>query len=138
MAGTSTEPNSGLASAILAKHWHISNRSLRTNRGVSRVTWRIGREYWLSQSDECRSPLIDVKFFIAVSILEDGEIAFVRGARGPLRLRLRLRSGLRMCAMGRHPADKIAFSSYDQGGKPVCKMCGAGLTSPGTQASSRP
>jgi Ser/Thr protein kinase RdoA (MazF antagonist) len=58
MTGTSTEPNSGLASAILAKHWHISNRPLRTNRGVSRATWRIGREYWLSQSDECRSPLL--------------------------------------------------------------------------------
>jgi Ser/Thr protein kinase RdoA (MazF antagonist) len=58
MAGNSIEPNPLLASEILTRHWRISDRPLRTNLGVSRATWRIGREYWLSQSDESRSPLL--------------------------------------------------------------------------------
>jgi len=40
---------------ILAKHWHIREPIAKTELGVSRVTWRVGQLYWLSQSDQQRS-----------------------------------------------------------------------------------
>ncbi len=44
-----------LVAEILAKHWQICEPAVRTDLGVSRVTWRIGQRYWLSQSEERRS-----------------------------------------------------------------------------------
>lgn len=45
----------GLVTKILAKHWRICAPVFRTDLGVSRVTWRIGQRYWLSQSEPTRS-----------------------------------------------------------------------------------
>ena len=56
MTRPATEHNSVLVSEILMKHWHLRERPLRTNLGVSRATWRVGQEYWLSQSEEGRAP----------------------------------------------------------------------------------
>jgi hypothetical protein len=45
--------------AILAKHWSIDERAVRTDLGVSRRTWRVGARvgqgYWLSQCEEWRA-----------------------------------------------------------------------------------
>lgn len=41
---------------MLMKHWRLGVRPVRTNLGVSRATWRVGQEYWLSQSEQARSP----------------------------------------------------------------------------------
>jgi Ser/Thr protein kinase RdoA (MazF antagonist) len=56
MTRPAAEHNSVLASEILMKHWRLGERPLRTDLGVSRATWRVGQEYWLSQSEEGRSP----------------------------------------------------------------------------------
>lgn len=47
--------DSSLAAGVLAKHWHIFEPIVHTELGVSRVTWRVGQRYWLSQSEERRS-----------------------------------------------------------------------------------
>ena len=47
--------DSSLAAGVLAKHWHICEPIDHTELGVSRVTWRVGQRYWLSQSEERRS-----------------------------------------------------------------------------------
>lgn len=47
--------DSRFVAEVLAKHWHIREPIARTELGVSRVTWRVGQLYWLSQSDEQRS-----------------------------------------------------------------------------------
>src|SRR5215469_13066596 len=44
-----------LVAAILAKHWRIYEPAVRTDLGVSRITWHVGQRYWLSQSEEWRS-----------------------------------------------------------------------------------
>jgi hypothetical protein len=43
-----------LVAEVLAKHWQICEPAVRTDLGVSRITWRIGQRYWLSQSQERR------------------------------------------------------------------------------------
>jgi Ser/Thr protein kinase RdoA (MazF antagonist) len=55
MTRDAAERNSNVAFEILVKHWHIREHPLKTNLGVSRITWRAGHGYWLSQSDEARS-----------------------------------------------------------------------------------
>jgi len=47
--------DSSLAAAVLAKHWHIFEPIVHTELGVSRVTWRVGQRFWLSQSEERRT-----------------------------------------------------------------------------------
>lgn len=43
-----------LATEVVAKHWHLDEPASRTHLGVSRVTWRIGPHYWLSQAEGTR------------------------------------------------------------------------------------
>ncbi|HET9100530.1 MAG TPA: phosphotransferase [Acidobacteriaceae bacterium] len=43
-----------LVADVLAKHWQIRDQVTRTQLGVSRGTWRIGRHYWLSQAEHFR------------------------------------------------------------------------------------
>ena len=52
-------------------------------------------------------------------------------------------ASIRNCSYNNHIfaiglPDKFAFSSYDQGGKPVCKTYCADLMIPGTRVSRRP
>ncbi len=54
MASTAGAHDSSLAAEVLAKHWRIREPLVRTDLGVSRVTWRVGQRYWLSQSEETR------------------------------------------------------------------------------------
>ncbi len=54
MASTAAAHDSSLAAEVLAKHWRIREPVGRTDLGVSRVTWRVGQHYWLSQSEERR------------------------------------------------------------------------------------
>ena len=49
----------GLVAEVLAKHWRICEPAVRTDLGVSRVTWRIGQLYWLSQAEQTRSAELD-------------------------------------------------------------------------------
>jgi Ser/Thr protein kinase RdoA (MazF antagonist) len=47
--------HANLVAQVLAKHWRISERAIRTHLGVSRATWRVGQLYWLSQAEQTRS-----------------------------------------------------------------------------------
>lgn len=49
----------GLVAEVLAKHWRICEPTVRTDLGVSRVTWRIGQLHWLSQAEQARSAELD-------------------------------------------------------------------------------
>jgi homoserine kinase type II len=52
----STVPDEvGLATEIARIHWRLSSPMVRTDLGISRITWRVGQQYWLSQSEERRS-----------------------------------------------------------------------------------
>lgn len=55
MANTAAGGNADLVGEVLAKHWRICEPVVRTDLGVSRITWRVGQRYWLSQSEEKRS-----------------------------------------------------------------------------------
>jgi Ser/Thr protein kinase RdoA (MazF antagonist) len=44
-----------LATEIVQSHWGIRGQLIRTDLGVSRITWRVGNQYWLSQCEERRS-----------------------------------------------------------------------------------
>lgn len=54
MSSSAAGHDSRLAAEVLARHWHIREPLVRTDLGVSRVTWRVGQRFWLSQSDENR------------------------------------------------------------------------------------
>jgi hypothetical protein len=54
MASTVGGQDARLAAEVLATHWRIREPVVRTDFGVSRVTWRVGQRYWLSQSEESR------------------------------------------------------------------------------------
>src|SRR5215469_17694178 len=54
MPGTAAN-ETDLVAEVLANHWQFCEPAVRTDLGVSRVTWRIGQRYWLSQSEERRS-----------------------------------------------------------------------------------
>jgi Ser/Thr protein kinase RdoA (MazF antagonist) len=54
MASSAAVHDLRLAAEVLAKHWHIREPMLRTDLGVSRITWRVGQRYWLSQSEPTR------------------------------------------------------------------------------------
>ena len=54
MASTAPLRDSRLASDVLAKHWRMREPLVWTDFGVSRITWRVGHRYWLSQSEERR------------------------------------------------------------------------------------
>ena len=45
----------GLATEIARTHWRLFGPMVRTDLGMSRITWRVGQQYWLSQSEERRS-----------------------------------------------------------------------------------
>lgn len=55
MPNTLAGVNTDLVCEVLEKHWHICEPVVRTDLGVSRITWRVGQRYWLSQSEEKRS-----------------------------------------------------------------------------------
>lgn len=55
MANTAASDHADLVGEVLAKHWRIREPVVRTDLGVSRITWRVGQRYWLSQSEENRS-----------------------------------------------------------------------------------
>jgi Ser/Thr protein kinase RdoA (MazF antagonist) len=55
MAMTAARGESDPVAEILANHWRICEPAVRTELGVSRITWRVGQRYWLSQSESRRS-----------------------------------------------------------------------------------
>jgi Ser/Thr protein kinase RdoA (MazF antagonist) len=52
---TTAPDDVSLATEIARTHWRISGPMVRTDLGISRITWRVGQQYWLSQSEESRS-----------------------------------------------------------------------------------
>ena len=52
---SNTGDHTDRVAAILAKYWRIYEPAVRTDLGVSRISWRVGQQYWLSQSEEWRS-----------------------------------------------------------------------------------
>jgi Ser/Thr protein kinase RdoA (MazF antagonist) len=55
MASTSACGDTDLVAEVLARHWRIREPVVQTDLGVSRITWRVGQQYWLSQSEENRT-----------------------------------------------------------------------------------
>lgn len=55
MASTAAGDGADLVAEVLAKHWRICEPTFRTDLGVSRLTWRVGQQFWLSQSEARRS-----------------------------------------------------------------------------------
>ncbi len=55
---TDYEGDPSLARDVLAQFWDIHVPAVRTNLGVSRITWRVGERYWLSQSEPARTPAL--------------------------------------------------------------------------------
>lgn len=55
MESSASAHDSRFVAEVLAKHWHIREPIAKTGLGVSRVTWRVGQLYWLSQSEKQRS-----------------------------------------------------------------------------------
>lgn len=54
MTGADVGHGSRLAAGVLAKYWRMREPIVRTDLGVSRVTWRVGQQNWLSQSEAKR------------------------------------------------------------------------------------
>jgi hypothetical protein len=55
MAITDAGREPDLVAEFLEKHWRICEPAVRTDLGVSRITWRVGQRYWLCQSEQRRS-----------------------------------------------------------------------------------
>jgi Ser/Thr protein kinase RdoA (MazF antagonist) len=55
MTGADVGHGSRLAAWVLAKYWRMREPLVWTDFGISRVTWRVGQLYWLSQSEERRT-----------------------------------------------------------------------------------
>jgi Ser/Thr protein kinase RdoA (MazF antagonist) len=55
MAITDADREPDLVAEVLEKHWRIWEPAVRTDLGVSRISWRVGQRYWLCQSEQRRS-----------------------------------------------------------------------------------